>query len=360
MKNDKPQYVPVLKWRQGEYQALFLLKDDVKDCVVPLIVIPPREYDFEEQRMKKTIHEHVETFPKRLKQKWSARLAMVDIHESLENETMDDTRPVIDFVRQEATAMGCKIIPIVNLKKSAAYLNSVKKFATAQGCGVALRIKLSELNLSNIDTEVSKLLQSLETPWGSTDLIIDLGNPGNFQPYSVFSKILAVAIAKVHGYNLSRSITLIGTSLNLSVVKKPGTTQTRHEWPLYREFRIELEKTMLTPNFGDYAIESPDFAESMDMRMMKPGGKIVYTTADSWFIPKGGSFRDNNAQMIGHCAAIISSGHYMKRDFCLGDERVEDTAKEVNNCGNLTTWKFVGVNHHITYVVRQLANQYGT
>lgn len=64
MKISSEKYVPILKWRQGEYQALFTLKAEVKDKVVPLLVIPPREYDFEEEKMKKTVHEHIETLPK--------------------------------------------------------------------------------------------------------------------------------------------------------------------------------------------------------------------------------------------------------------------------------------------------------
>ena len=45
------QYVPVLKWRQGEYQSLHRLDDTVKDTIFPLINIPPIEYDFEEKRL---------------------------------------------------------------------------------------------------------------------------------------------------------------------------------------------------------------------------------------------------------------------------------------------------------------------
>jgi hypothetical protein len=116
---------------------------------------------------------------------------------------------------------------------------------------------------------------------------------------------------------------------------------------------------MIVPCFGDYTIETPDFAPGMDMRKTKPAGKIVYTTVDSWLIPKGGAFRGNTAQMIDHCLAIIKSGHFMKAPYSKADERIEDTASEVENCGNLSTWKFVGVNHHITFVVRQLATQYG-
>lgn len=360
MKIDSNKYVPILKWRQGEYQALFLLADDVKEKVVPLIVIPPREFDFEEKKMKKTVHEHVETFPKRLKQKWAKRLALIDTHESLENEKMDDGRSVIDFILQESKSLGCNVIPVVGLSRGALYLDSVKKFSSENGCGISLRVTLAELTAPSISAEITKLLKAIEVSWRAVDFVVDIGDPGNFQPYAVFAKVIAGAVSKLIGAIDARSIVLVGTSLKLSEVKKPGATQHRHEWSLYKEFRAELEKKMLAPSFGDYSIESPGFAEGIDMRKVKPGGKIVYTTLESWFIPKGGAFRTNNAQMIDHCAAIISSGHYKDRDYCKGDERIEDTANKVQNCGSLTTWKGVGVNHHITFVVRQLANQYET
>jgi hypothetical protein len=46
-------YVPSLRWRCGEYQALFRLKDSAKDRIVPFVVIPEIEFDFEEWRPKK-------------------------------------------------------------------------------------------------------------------------------------------------------------------------------------------------------------------------------------------------------------------------------------------------------------------
>jgi p-aminobenzoyl-glutamate transporter AbgT len=33
---DHQHYVSILKWRQGEYQALFRLKDSVKNWITPL------------------------------------------------------------------------------------------------------------------------------------------------------------------------------------------------------------------------------------------------------------------------------------------------------------------------------------
>ena len=44
------EYTPVLKWKQGEYQALLRLSDEAKSAVLPLIDIPPIGWDFEKQQ----------------------------------------------------------------------------------------------------------------------------------------------------------------------------------------------------------------------------------------------------------------------------------------------------------------------
>lgn len=352
-------YVPALKWRQGEYQSLFKLEDDVKDKVIPLLIIPPREYDFEEQKMKKTVHEHIETFPKRLKEKWGARVAFLDIHSSLENESMDDGRLVVDYLLQEAKKKKCNVRPVVGVGKGATYLGAIKKHLVTPNDGLVLCVKLEELMRPTADTDINNLVNSIGASWPEIDLVFDLGNPGNFEPYKVFASAIASAISKLTGCTAAKSKTILATSLKLSEVKKPGKSILRHEWSLYHELRTSLNKAGINPWFGDYTIETPDFAPGMDMRKTKPAGKIVYTTPDSWFIPKGGAFRDNTDQMISHCLAIIKSGHYKGAIFSQADKRIEDTANKTDNCGNLTTWKFVGVNHHITFVVRQLATRYG-
>jgi hypothetical protein len=73
-------YVPSLRFRTGEYQALLRLVDSAKTRVVPFIVIPEIEFDFEEWRPKKTVDEHVSPFPKRYHQKWGARPSWIDVH----------------------------------------------------------------------------------------------------------------------------------------------------------------------------------------------------------------------------------------------------------------------------------------
>src|ERR1700742_4556816 len=73
-------YVPVLKWRQGEYQALMRLDESHRQHVVPLIEVTPPEWDFEEGRPKKTLERQLEPFARRLKAKWGSHPAFLDTH----------------------------------------------------------------------------------------------------------------------------------------------------------------------------------------------------------------------------------------------------------------------------------------
>ena len=76
-------YVPALRWRQGEYQALLRLTNRIKDRIVPFIAIPKIEFDFEEWRPKKSVQEHVHPFAARYKSKWGKRPAWVGVHKSI-------------------------------------------------------------------------------------------------------------------------------------------------------------------------------------------------------------------------------------------------------------------------------------
>ena len=55
----KKKYVTVLKWKQGEHWAIKGLNETSKDFLMPLIEIPPREYDYKNQKYKKTIDQHL-------------------------------------------------------------------------------------------------------------------------------------------------------------------------------------------------------------------------------------------------------------------------------------------------------------
>ena len=92
-------------------------------------------------------------------------------------------------------------------------------------------------------------------------------------------------------------------------------------------FGPKLKDTGRIPNYGDYTIVHPEFTPR-DMRMIKSGGKIVYTSDGHWTVRKGGAFRDDPAQMHNHCAYILSSGKFRGSAFSNGDFISSDVRNE--------------------------------
>ncbi|SFU04542.1 beta family protein [Halomonas saccharevitans] len=346
-------YMPVTKWRQGEYQALLRLHEPVKDHVLPLIVVPPVEYDFEERRPKKTVQEHIQPFAKRFIKKWGGRKACIDLHESLVSARMQNASFVVSYIFEELRQEGCAAIPVIRLSHDVSFLSEVKYIVSVDGKGVALRISLDDIMSPNIDSLVKSVMSRLDVDISNVDLIIDIEQPESFQPYDVFSKALSSAIRNISDLVAFRTFFVAGTSLKLSNVQRPGGEPTRHEWLFYKELAREL-KDIRVPDYGDYTIETPDFIDQ-DMRFLKPAGKIVYTTDSTWLVPKGKNFREDNGQMVGHCSYIVSSGKYCGPKFSHGDKRIYNTLHKIEGTGNQGTWKGVGVNHHITFVIKQLS-----
>lgn len=353
-------YMPILKWRQGEYQALYKISEKIKNRIVPLLVIPPVEYDFEERRMKKTVQEHIETFPRRYSQKWGKRHALIDIHESLESEVMNSGKLVSIYIFDELRKLSSKAIPVVGLNRGKPYTNGIKSIISVDASGVGLRIKLEDLMTTTINSSITTLLKFLQTTHQETDLIIDLGLPESFEPYPIFTRALFHALQKLQNLNNFRSLVIAGTSLKMNEISAPGNLTIRHEWLVYKNLIATCrENNQRICTFGDYAIESPEFL-SLDMRLIKPAGKIVYTAGDNWYVTKGTAFRGNESQMIDQCKRVIASGYYMGPKYSHGDQRITDTATKKDNTGNLSTWKQVGMNHHMTMVVNQLSMFHGS
>jgi hypothetical protein len=356
--NIKPNhFVPVLKWKMAEYQSLFRLADSVKDMLVPLIVVPPRGYDFEKKQVAKTVQEHIEGIPQKLTVKWGSRPALIDIHPSLEDEVMNTGESVITYIFNKLS--DNKVTPVTGVSRSETYQSHIKDIIANSSTGVAVSIGFDELVDPNLNKNIEKVALILQVQKGQIDLIIDLENPGAYTPYTEFAEALIHSMHSINEIDKYRSFVLIGTSLKLGQISKPGASVDRHEWILYQQLITQLHTEDRIPTFGDYTIEQAGFPEEMDMRLVNPAGKIVYSSDDTWYVPKGGSFRNNPAQMVQHCKSIVHSGHFRGSQYSFGDKRIEETSTLAQGTGNLTTWKTVGINHHITLMVELLSNFHG-
>lgn len=355
-------YVPALRWRQGEYQALWRLSPEVKDRVMPLITIPPVEFDFELWQSKKSIHEHVHPFCARYDAKWGKRPAWIALDTKIAEGRMNDGSHVFDYVLNGLRLKEAIAIPALPIEADSNTMDAAARATTADSQGAAVLLRLEDLMSGNPRRAIENFAASLDIGYDELDVIVDL-RAGNFEPYNVFATALTAALIRLGNLHEVRNFVLLGTAIPESFAKlaKGSDEIPRHDWLFFKTLLTAMPPGMRRPIYGDHTIVHPEFT-AMDMRKVKAAGKIIYTTRNTWATRKGGAFRDNPAQMHAHCEQVVSNPAFAFRGagFSYGDKYIADCAAKAETPSNLSRWKDVGINHHITTVVDDLAILFAT
>jgi hypothetical protein len=353
---DYKHYMPVLKWRQGEYQALFRLNKTIKSVLYPLFIVPPVEYDFEDRCPKKTAEAHVEKLVKRMKDKWGISPCLLDIDESLHLEKTSTGQPIPEYIFDDILKEKINCVPVLTIHHSQNYLNIIKAYITDKK-SFALRVAFDDLADPDSITAIDDILSFMECDYINVELIIDFTDKVDYSEQNDLSLLLN-SIMQLLDTNRFKSTYIIGTSLDLSIIKKPGAIQVRNEWTFFMSFSHAHSTQFSNLGYGDYTIETPTFI-SLDMRMLKPAAKLVYSSGTQWYVIKGSAFRDNPSQMHGICLQLVSAkGVYLGESFSNGDKKIYDCAHVKCGNGNMGTWKEAAVSHHLTLAVTQLSNFY--
>ncbi len=354
-------YVPVLKWRQGEYQALMRLGSSQKDRTTPLIEITPPDFDFETHEPAKSIDDHLLKFGQRLKAKWGARPAFLDTSRLNPTTRMIGGVHPLAHLLQAARAVDGRLVPVTALNRDLAHYNAVAAAHLTDQDGIAVRCSLDDIGDPSCGAQVKALLSHLEIDLSDADLIVDLGRP-KFEPIEDLVALLLSCLQASPVFELTRSLIIVATAFPPSMADIKGPTQLipRQEWLLYKQLVDHLPKYMRLPTFGDYTIAAPELPQG-DMRLMKPSATVRYTIDDAWIISKGSNVRDNGfGQYEGQCHDLTSMPSFLATGFSAGSDYIRLCGLGLASTGTLTTWRWVGTNHHITKIVADLASYFGS
>jgi hypothetical protein len=359
-------YVPCLRWKQGEYQAVLRLPAQIKEKFAPLIEIPEIGWDFEEEKDKKIIDEHLTDFAqKKIYRKWGTGFCFVDLNLIRSSERMADGNHPIHFVFDQLREAGCNAVPVTGLNRDNAYQKEVKNITIQDKSGICLRIKIDQAAKQSLKSELNSLLSRLKVKPEICDLIIDLGAP-NFIPLKGFSKLIQAIMNSFPYLDDWRTFTLLGTSFpeTMASIKKGGEIIPRYEWQLYKMLVSSfIEEQLRIPIFGDYVISHPSVLE-VDMRVVKPSATIRYTSDNSWYIIKGENVKDEKfgkfKQYRDLCNKLMESKYYYGSGYSWGDHFIQECATISGSTGNLTSWRQVGTNHHIVKVIQDIASFYAS
>ncbi|WP_370154127.1 beta family protein [Ferrovibrio sp.] len=349
-------YVPVLKWRQGEYLALSKLGKLEKSKITPVLDIPPVEWDFEKGEHAKTIDRHLETFGARLEKNWGTRPIFVDLKLVDQKMIMSDGTHPITRVHKLSVDKKCNCIFVTGLNRPNDYQVALKSIVPATD-GLAIRLNPNHFADVKLQENLETLLNFLGAKSKPVDLILDLLSP-SFQPLAGFTALVINQYNKLLSFRDWRTVTIAATAFPKTMAGiNPGVFKVeRLEWTFYKTLVEALGGKGRLPTFGDYCIAHPELPTE-DPRKFKPAATVRYTSDGSWLISKGTTVRkkDGFKQYRQRCEEIVARSEFRGAGYSMADQYISDCAEGKASTGNLTTWRWVGTNHHITNVTEDLA-----
>jgi len=181
----------------------------------------------------------------------------------------------------------------------------------------------------------------------------------SFDHIDGFVNILENVIKALPYLKLWRRFGLLGTSFpsTMAVIGPGASIIPRSEWRMYRLLARRLgQQAVRIPCFGDYIINHPEIL-SIDMRIVKPCASVRYAVDDGWLIAKGQNVRDYGfGQYRQLCRMVVCANQYSGPKFSSGDQYIYECSRGNASTGNLTTWRWVGTNHHLELVAREVSS----
>lgn len=356
----KTVYVPILKWKQGEYSALKELYPADKERLKPLIEIVPIPTPLDDDAVPVELDAHIAKFPKQVESSWgTAQQLWVDTALLQEPAVMADGSHVLDWVFGQLRALGVQAIPVVNPESTAEAMLGAKTAHEIDGRGVCVRIDEAAGDDPELQTILDGMLAQLNLTPPDVDLVIDIGCVGA-------SEVDRAAIAARHILqrlpHLAHWRTLVlassGFPENMAGQSVGISSIQRGDWLTWQRVKSDAVggRVERLPIFGDYAIAHPELAD-IDPRTMQMSANIRYTSTDTWIIFKGrGVRRFGFEQIYDLCDQLIANPCYRGKGFSFGDSVYYEraTKRDTYGKGNASHWRRDATNHHLTFVVRQI------
>lgn len=333
------KYVPILKFRAGEQQAIKNLDEAISDQICPLFEIhkPKDGVNLSEQIAACWYDRPFFFYP------------TPDWYEEYEDINEWVNIPDGDFCNicknQSAT-------PVLDLSM----LDAISDWAFLPQQGVAIRIRNNEF--AEVENMLNPVFSSSPLKRATTDLILDLQYAYQSDLFAKES-VLKGTLPYIDGIGEYRSIIISSCSFP----KELPQMEVNRIYPFPRtESQIHAKALDLTNRFhftyvySDYGCTNLE--EIQFEKWMSPNFKIKYSTNDEYLFIKGLPTKHGGldvARISTLCSTLVNSGKFCGDGFSWADTCIYQLATgTAKNGGNLTTWVSYSMNHHMTLICRIL------
>jgi hypothetical protein len=355
MERAKATYMPILKTKKGEWEALKHLAESDRDLMFPLIECTTLVFA-PQQSAADHLKKHVEALAASLEAA-GAKHRTFGIDSSTLLPTFPKQAKLLVNVCRKFTQKGLNIAPCI---PSAIVADSAAEIADlGEYEHVILRIPVRSCLSSQVQQVIKDAWSALGNKHVELHVLLDMHHLAGGDAGAIAASRGPYALAAL-GSNHTRSVTLAGGSFPyfLTGIPQGQTKIARLEWLAWRDIMQDVSLTEL--QFGDYVVTNPRPLEAIDPAKLNASAAIRYAREDHWVLFKAGVAKKYGyAQYNTLCKLLITDSCYSGRNFSYGDDRYHYHAQPGATPGNLWTWRRDATSHHLALTARACATARG-
>ena len=349
---DPTHYVPIMRWRRAERSALARLTADDSTCLTPLVELVPESCRL--GASGSTIEQVANRISCQLFRAWSERPLFIDLCHLPQKVLTQGSTHLLAMLGYRAAVMQVSLVPVLGLRRDIRYQSAVIEVLGRHGEGVCLRLSRDDVSRPTLAQDLSELLRFLNVTHEAVDLLVDFQIID--QPVSSFAALCA-RIPEIHKW---RNFIVASGAFppDLSDLEKNRQhTIERLDWISWRDQATAMPPVTRLPIYSDYTIQHPQYRERQGPQNYS--ASIRYTANDYWVVMRGEGVLNKDgpgtAQWPANALLLCERPEYCGEAFSDGDRYIREQSVQCERPGNAITWLQAGINHHMTFVVRQLA-----
>lgn len=334
-------YVPFLRWKKGEQDALRYLEETDRERMLPVADVLELEQGRKQPKLvSQVVKSAGDKYP-----------IGVDLSDAFDGPVPHDD---LADVCQQLAQSGVQVWPVVRARAALADLaglSHLKPFA-------AIVVRVREGITFN---ELDAVLDGVRKAAGRTKpiyLVLDMHAIGNAESAAKAAGVRK-AVARYCAHPSLIQVVIAGGSFPMTLAgMKQGINNyvDRKELEVWQALRADPECRAVI--FGDYCVTNPEPLEDLDPTKINPSAAIRYTLDTQWWVIRGAGTRSAGKGGMGQyndlCDILVNHGSYSGVGYSYGDDRYQYHAQPGSKTGNLMTWRRDATNHHLTLTLRTI------
>lgn len=351
-------YIPILKGRLGELQALKEMDASTKRHVIPLVEFAPGAPDLDENGdvRPESISKDLESFATRLSTRW------LDHDRIIIDGGAYDSQYSIEATKKFAQK-GVRFTPVIRPSDSDSTLTATGDWITKAGLdGACIRLSGEDLDDANepLSSALDRVLTLANLSPNQVDVVLDFSAVTDGDSAKFAARIARIMLGEIPSIKDWRILSVGAGAFPADLNKVQADVLTglpRHDAAMWN--RVKNHAVHRVPDYSDYGVANPLPALGV---AFAPAPQLRYTAEGEWLVMKGRrSERRGSAQFYDICLRISEHKSFTP-NLSWGDIRIAQGAHAAvvdpppPGTGNATTWRAIGTSHHIAYVANRLAN----